>query len=170
MPAFAGMTIAPALAQHHTAWHTGYLSCGNTQIRALAECYEDARFCVSETLTFVRGGRRTVVGLHKHYDNYGDISPIKVPVLSYTAHDWACFPGVSGGHYVYLVLSQTGGGNCNVCEFGQLYDLNGRLVASRVEFNERGRARENAAADATIRRLLGPSSAPRVFASIYKSR
>ena len=159
-----------ALAQQYTAWHTAYLDCGGTQVRALAECYEDARFCVSETLTFTRGGRRTVVGLHKHLDTYDDVPRLKVPVLTYTAHDWACLPGASGGHYLYVVLSQTGGSNCNVCELRQLYDLNGRLVATDAEFNDRGRARRNDGGAAQILRAVGTPGAPQAFASIYRSR
>ena len=159
---------ALAFAKHHTEWRTGYLDCGKVQVRALAECYEKTDFCISETLTFVRGGRRTVVGLHKHYQPH-EVNRLKVPVLSYTADDWVCLPGASRGHYVSVLLSQTGGGNCSMCEFTQLYDLNGRLVAAGLDFNERGQPRENAGGVSLMRRLTAPS-APRAFASIYKPR
>ena len=151
-----------------TEWRTAFLDCGGAQVRALAECYTATRFCISETLTFVRRERRTVVGLHKHYDPQ-DIDKLKVPVLNYTAFEWACLRGASGGHYVSVTLARTDAGSCSECEFHQLYDLNGRLVASRLAFDKRGRPRENPEAAGSMRQLTGRPD-PKAYAAIYRGR
>ena len=164
IPAVAGMTIAPALAQHHTEWRAAYLDCGKTHVRALAECYETTDFCISESLTFVRPGRRAVVGMHQHYETF-DLKALKVQALDYHAAAWACVPGRRGGHYLSVVMEHAG--TCHQCSYIQLFDHNGHLVAASIRFDSRGRPRENVQGAALIQRLTG-RLAPQAFASIYK--
>jgi hypothetical protein len=169
---FVVSLLAPtfAFAQYHTEWRTAYLECGKAQVRALAECYENTDFCISETLTFVRSGRRAIVGVHQHFESFA-LGKLKVQALDYHASSWACLPGKNGGHYVLVVVDHTGGtDNCgNECSFVQLYDPGGRLVAASMKFDARGRPRDNAAGTTLIRQLTG-QPAPRAFAAIYKSR
>lgn len=160
---------APALAQHYTEWRAAYMQCGKAQVRALAECYENTALCVSETLTFVRNGRRAVVGMHQHYDTYELDDKLKVKALDYHASSWACVPGKDGGHYLSVVMDATRDAHCTECSFVKLYDPGGRLVAASVGFDARGRPHDNAEGASLIRRLTAPP-APRAFAAIYKSR
>lgn len=163
------LACAPVLAQHHTEWRAAYMQCGKAQVRALAECYENTAFCVSETLTFVRSGRRAVVGMHQHYDTYELDGKLKVKALDYHASSWACVPGKDGGHYVSVVMDATRDGQCTECSFVKLYDPGGRVVAASVKFDAGGRPHDNAEGASLIRRLTAPP-APRAFAAIYKSR
>ena len=166
IPAFAGMTIAPAYAQFHTEWRTAYIDCGKTQVRALAECYENSALCISETLTFARSGRRAIIGTHQHYETY-ELNKLKVQALDYHGSSWACLPGKDGSHYLLVAMDHTG--NCTECSFVKVFDPNGRLVATSVKFDARGKPRDNAEGASVVRRLTAPPT-PRAFASIYKSR
>ena len=152
-------------AQVRTEWRSAHLRCGGADVRALAQCYEATPYCISETLTFVRGGRRAIVGVHKHYEPH-DVHRSNVPVLAYTASKWACLPGAVGGHYLVVTGARAEGGKCRDCGFEQIYDLNGRLLASQLQFDERGRPREDAAAPVYARKLLG-EVAPGAHAPIY---
>ena len=161
------LLLAPALAlAQYTEWRTAYMDCGKTQVRALAECYENTGLCISETLSFARSGRRTIVGMHQHFETY-DLHKRKVKVLDYHASSWACLTGKDGGRYLSVVMDHSGA--CSDCTFVQLYDPNGRLVAASVKFDAHGKPRENAEGTSLMRRLTGPP-APRAFASIYKPR
>jgi hypothetical protein len=152
LAAVASFAAGGAAAQSHTDWHTAYLECGGARIRALSECYRETKSCISETLTFERGGRRAVVGLHKHYAP-NEVGKLKVPVLVYTAWSWTCLPGTRGGHF--LAVSLANGGSCGHCEFVQIYDLNGRLAASSLVFDGDGKSRVDPAFDAKVRTLVG---------------
>ena len=156
---------AGAFAQVRTEWRSAYLRCGGADVRALAECYEATPYCISETLTFVRGGRRAIVGLHKHYQPH-DVNKLHVPVLAYTAATWGCVPGAAGGHYIAVRISRPDNGSCRECASEQVYDLNGRLVASGLQFDDRGRPREDPDAHVRARKLLGTVS-PDAHAPIY---
>ena len=93
-------TLVPTVAaagQLATEWRAGYLECGRTQVRALAECYEATPHCVSETLSFSRPERRVRVGLHGHYEAR-TIAKVPVQVLDYRAASWACVCGTRRIH------------------------------------------------------------------------
>ena len=168
---FALLVLLPTLAcaQYHTEWRSAYMECGKTQVRALAECYVSTELCISETLTFSRGGRRAIVGMHQHYETY-DLRKLKVQALDYHASSWACLPGKNGGHYLLVVMDHAARGNCgSECSFIQAYDATGRLLAASVKFDARGRPRDNAAGVTLVRQLTG-LPAPNAFAAIYRSR
>lgn len=167
----AGLLLVPALAcaQYHTEWRSAYMDCGKAQVRALAECYENTELCISETLTFVRNGRRSIVGVHQHFETY-EHHKLKVQALDHHASSWTCLPGRNGGHYLLVVVDPAARGACGGdCGFIQIYEPSGRLLAASVKFDARGRPRDNAAGTALMRSLTG-SPAPNAFAAIYKSR
>jgi hypothetical protein len=162
------LVSASGFAHVRTEWRSAYLRCGGADVRALAECYEATRYCISETLTFVRGGRRAVVGLHKHYEPH-DVQKLSVPVLAYTGATWACVPGATGGHYVAVRITRPDNRSCRECASEQVYDLNGRLLASGLTFDERGRARVDPDAQVHARTLLGPAE-PGAHGPIYAQK
>lgn len=164
--ALAFGVASPAAAQLATEWRSGYLECGRTQIRALAECYEATPHCVSETLSFSRRERRVRVGLHGQYEAR-TIAKVPVQVLDYRAASWACVAGAAGGHYVLVSLARTTGGSCAACEYKRLYELNGRLVASTVMFDARGEPRPDDGARTIIGRLVA-ETARRDVSPVYR--
>lgn len=158
---------ALACAAHiGTEWRVGFLECGRTQVRALAECYEATPHCISETLSFTRGQRRVRVGLRPRYEAR-DVAKIPVWVLDYHAATWTCAEGASGEHYVLVNLARTNGGTCTQCEYQMLYDLNGRVVASTALFDAHGEARRNDEGRQAIERLVNDNVRLRVV-SVYR--
>lgn len=155
-----------ASAQIGTEWRVGYLECGRTHVRALAECYAGTSHCISETLSFQRGDRRVRVGLHARYEPR-DIRKVPVQALDYHAAAWTCVAGAAGETYVLVSLARATGTACPECAYQRLFDLNGRLVASTVTFDSRGEARPNDSGRAAIERVVR-NSEPRDATAIYR--
>jgi hypothetical protein len=164
--AVALSSACAAAAQIGTEWRVGYMDCGRTQVRALAECYEATPNCISETLSFTRGERRVWVGLHPRYEAR-DIAKIPVQVLGYHAVTWTCAAASTGAHYVLVSLTRTNAGACAQCEYQMLYDLNGRLVASTALFNARGDARRDDEGRQTIAKLVSEDARARAV-NVYR--
>ena len=164
-----GVAAAAAIShagQLGTEWRVGYMECGRTQVRALAECYETTPHCVSETLSFSRTERRVRVGLHGHYEERA-IGKLPVQVLDYRAASWTCVSAQSGGHYLLVSLARTTAGACAACEYERLYEVSGRLVATTVTFDSRGEPRPNEGGRVTIARLV-PAPARRDAIPVYR--
>jgi hypothetical protein len=163
---FTALTGSAPAAQPETEWRTGFLDCGRTRIRALTECYPDTSLCLTETLTFERNGRRAVVPLHQHYGRY-PLERASVRALNYRATSWACLEGGEGGHYVNVVMARVGQGCRSACAFEQMFDLSGRLVASRLAFGPDGAAREDARSLPLMLKLIAQPQ-PGAFETVYR--
>lgn len=145
-----------AIAQRNLERRTGFIDCGKSQVRALAECYDNTGYCVTETLSFARRAGRTIVPVHPHQAVHG-VRGKKLKALDFHAAAWACLPGRYGGHYVVVLMNRATGANCSDCEYSRLYDLNGRLVATDLDKSGRELMHEV---------LGGPG--PHVFAPVYR--
>ena len=154
-----------ALAQSPGGLRAGFIDCGKTQIRALAQCHDKTAYCTTETLSFSRRSGRTIVPMHAHSARY-DVPGGKAQALAYTAASWACVPGASGGHYLVVVMGRANGESCTACEYSRLYDLNGRLIATDLDFSARGEPLASTSGPEMMRKLLG-GPGPHPFASVY---
>ena len=148
------LTCATASASPTTPL-TGFIDCGNTQVRAYAECYENTLYCTTETLSFSRRAGRTIVPVHGQSATY-EVSGRKERALDYRAASWACVRGKHGGHYLVVVMNRANGASCTDCEYARLYDLSGRLVATD---------RDKPGRDMMRTVLGGPG--PHAFAEVY---
>ena len=149
------LVCGSAAAQPVAEQRTGFLDCGRTTIRALAECYGKTAYCATETLSFARPAGRTIVPIHGQSKTF-DVSGRKTLALEYRAASWACLPGQSGGRYLVVVMSRASG-TCSDCEYSRLYDLNGRLIATDAD----ARGRE------LMRVVLG-GPGPHAFSDVYR--
>jgi hypothetical protein len=143
----------------------GFIECGSVQVRALAECVENSRQCVNETLSFSRRAGRVIVPMHAKYSERR-IAEKKIKAADYLAQSWACVPGKSGGHYLVVVMNRADD-RCTECEYSRLYDLNGRLVATDFAFDEAGLARPNPEGREMMRHVLGGPGQHR-FQTVYR--
>ncbi len=112
------------------------------RITARAQCFEKTAYCLTETLTFARANSRSIAPLHRTHVMH-ELAGKKIKALDYHAASWGCVPGHTGGSYLMVALRRAAGGNCSECEYLRLYDLNGRLIAAELAFDEQGRARDN---------------------------
>src|SRR5688500_12497446 len=99
LPLLLSLFSASALAQPILEHRAGFIDCGKSQVRALAECYERTQYCTTETLSFARRAGRTIVPVHALHVLH-DVGGTKAKTLEYHATSWACLPGKSGGHYL----------------------------------------------------------------------
>jgi hypothetical protein len=143
----------------------GYIECGSVQVRALAECLEQSRWCMNETLSFSRRAGRVIVPTHAKYSERRTAEK-KIRAADYVAQSWACMPGKSGGHYLVVVMTRADG-RCTECEYSRLYDLNGRLVATDFTFDTSGQARPNVEGREMMRGVLGGPGQHR-FQTVYR--
>lgn len=142
----------------------GFIECGSVQVRALAECIENSRWCVNETLSFSRRAGRVIVPMHAKYSERR-IAEKRIRAADYVAQSWACVPGRSGGYYLVVVMNRSDG-RCTECEYSRLYDLNGRLVATDFGFDTSGQARANVEGREMMRDVLG--SVHHRFQTVYR--
>ena len=142
-----------ARADHRFEHRAGYIECGSVQVRALAECAENTRWCMNETLSFSRRAGRVIVPTHAKFTERR-VTDSKIKAADYVAQSWACVPGRSGGHYLVVVMSRADG-RCTQCEYSRLYDLNGRLVATDSSFDASGQARPHPEGREMMREVLG---------------
>src|SRR5688572_15889255 len=91
------MSFSAAHADDRFEQRAGFIDCGSTQVRALAECVDQSRWCLNETLSFSRRAGRVIVPTHTKYTEWR-ISDKKIKTADYVAQSWACLPGKSGGH------------------------------------------------------------------------
>jgi len=159
----------------------GQLACSNTLVTAQASCYANTLVCARETLTFHRPENRIIVASHPHSSEHplivltpprssghpppADRNFKNVMAPDYSAFSWACVEGVNGGRYIAVVMGQTGGGNCGMCDYLRLYHPNGRLIASTLRFNAAGRPGKDEKAEALITEMIG--SGPIALRPIY---
>ncbi len=106
---------------------TATMTCGDATIKAVIRCKKEPTYpaghpmyCSDQYFVFRRAGKETVVRPGK-----------KVPIFAEPggyyllpkAGDWLCAKG-KDQYYLYVVYVQ--GGNCDTCEWEQIYDLTGR--------------------------------------------
>jgi hypothetical protein len=131
----------------------GFIECGQTQVRARAQCYAGSSLCVSETLSFSRPQGRVIVGLHAH--SSAQPGPAgKVRALDYQASAWRCAAGKNAGSYLVVLMTRSPRNDCAECEYARLYDLNGRLLATELAFDEERIARADDKGRSLMRALL----------------
>ena len=158
---------APAFASSapKTELRAGFIECGDAHITARAQCFEKTDFCVTQTLSFSRRTGRLIVPLHSFYEEQ-EVAGSKVKYIEFHADSWACLPGKFGGQYLVVVMSRSSGGNCRECEYSRLYDLNGRLMATDLAFDSRGRARDSESGREFMSKVLKPG--PHKFVGVYR--
>lgn len=98
------------------------LSCGSVDIRIVTKCFESQNnlfpACFEQNVSFI--------------DNKNDVilSTIERPgevALAELAMSWAC---VTGKNEQFLLIGYYNGGNCEDCEWYELFDLSGHKLAS----------------------------------------
>lgn len=159
------LAFASASAATELKPRSGFIECGGSQIRALAECYARSDYCTTETLSFGRRSGRAIMPLHPHRSERV-LDGKSISALDYVAKSWACVPGKTAGRYLVVVLGTANGGSCTECEYSRLYDINGRLIAADLTFDRERRPRDNPAGRQTMRDLLG--SGRHVFSDVYR--
>jgi hypothetical protein len=164
-PVALAMFFSPAQADDRFEHRAGYIECGSVQVRALAECAENSRSCINETLAFSRRAGRVIVPTHARFTERR-VADKKIKAADYVAQSWACVPGRSGGHYLVVVMSRADA-RCTECEYSRLYDLNGRLVATDFMFDASGQARPHADGREMMREVLD-SGVQRRFETVYR--
>jgi hypothetical protein len=111
---------------------TDELSCGNTVVHAFSTCYVDpehADDCAEQHFLFVKktSGAFTRVrasGEPVATTNSKDKRGIWLYGLAWR---WACLKGKAGN---YVVIDYSAGGNCDTCEWREIFDLTGRRLAT----------------------------------------
>jgi hypothetical protein len=154
-----------AHAEDRFEQRAGFIDCGSTQVRALAECVEQSRWCVNETLSFSRRAGRVIVPMHAKYTERRILDK-KIKTADYVAQSWACLPGKSGGHYLVVVMTRADA-RCTECEYSRLYDLNGRLVATDFAFDASGSAQPDRDGREMMHQVLGGPGQHR-FRTVYR--
>ncbi|MCW5605419.1 MAG: hypothetical protein KIT18_12830 [Burkholderiales bacterium] len=134
---FVVLCSAAVQAQERLEERRGYIECGNARIAARAMCYEATSYCVTQTFTFSSTGSRATLAPHPHKSGH-EVAGKAVEALDYHAGSWSCV-----GRYLLVGLHRSGEASCGKCEYEQVYNLSGRLLASALTVDDRGRVREN---------------------------
>ncbi len=94
--------------------------CGNTNVSVITECYADSDVlpsCTKQQFEF-----RTI-GI----SNPNTINTLGKPGDYSLATAFAC---VKGKSQYYILINHNNGGNCEECEWSELFDLNGKKLTS----------------------------------------
>jgi hypothetical protein len=105
---------------------TDELSCGDTKVKAFTTCTDEAGPPVSNCTEqrFLVVNRQT--GASVKIQVSGRRSTERAPTaLGGLAMDWACIRGKTGP---YVIMGCWSGGNCETCEWHEVFDSKGRRV------------------------------------------
>jgi len=107
---------------------TDELSCGDAKVQAVTTCTEETNpyfpRCTGQHFIFSNQRGRTSVRV-KASGEPGDDRIGTMPALGGLAGNWACVKGKAG---LYILIDYWTGGNCETCEWCEVFDLKGRKV------------------------------------------
>ncbi len=114
---------------------TDELSCGGTRVQTVATCAaesEDFPVCIDQHFVFFDKTTGTTVRVKASGDPFVDHEYVGKKTIYTTwlwglARGWACIKGEAGP---YIVLEYTKGGTCDTCKWYEVFDENGRKLAS----------------------------------------
>jgi len=118
---------------------TDELSCSDVKVQVITTCTEDTRqdwpsgLCTDQHFLFKdkrTGKTNTVKGLNEYIDNQVNADTQSKRTnkwLSGVAYSWAC---VKGRERSYIIIMYSTGGNCEVCEWAAIYNLEGKMLVS----------------------------------------
>jgi hypothetical protein len=106
---------------------TATMTCGDATVQTVIRCKKEPTYpagrpmyCSDQYFVFRRAGKETVVRPGKKVQT--DIKPGRYHLLPKAA-SWLCAKG-KDQYYLYVVYGQDG--NCDTCEWSQIYDLSGK--------------------------------------------
>jgi len=96
------------------------MMCGDTKVNIITECYDDSAIlphCTKQDIEFKpkdinKNITQATIGKEGDY---------------FLATSWAC---VKGKSQAYLLINYNTGGNCEDCEWTELFDLHGKKMAN----------------------------------------
>ncbi len=126
---------------------TDELLCGATKVQAITTCTEDSvrpypKKCTDQHFIFINkmtGKVVNVKGSSEYNANFDEVDEYGKKInkwISAWAYSWACVKGCKGS-YIIIMYSAGGSGNCEGCEWAEIYNLNGKLLIS-----DKGKPRE----------------------------
>lgn len=134
---------APAATTLYT--QTDELACGDTRVKVFTTCtigdIEDPQECTKQYFLFT--DQRTGTELKVKASGRPSSDPIepgsKTKILDGLAWRWGCVRGKAGQ---YIMIDYGTGGNCETCEWVDIFDLNGRKVLTDRSDKDRRTDRE----------------------------
>lgn len=104
---------------------TAELLCNEIKISVKTSCSDDSSpvypKCQSQTFAFINAKTSKVVPQRSEQATTVNVSGVKV--IDGLAESWAC---LKGKYRTYLVARYYNGGNCDECEWVEIYDLAGK--------------------------------------------
>lgn len=127
---------------------TDELLCGDVKVRAITTCTEDSvrpypKKCTDQHFIFINKMTDKIVnvkGSSEYYNaNFDEVDEYGKKINKWIgawAYSWACVQGRKEP-YIIIMYSGGGSGNCDGCEWAEIYNLNGKLLIS-----DKGKPRE----------------------------
>ncbi|WP_298438897.1 hypothetical protein [Geobacter sp.] len=136
-----------AVAQTQTYSRKGTLNCGKAIIEITSSCLDintNFPMCSEQKITIIDKITNKTTTTNTSSDSYIDEALTGYKggkLLDGLATSWQCANGKE--NKAYLVLDFANGGNCEYCEWTEIYDLSGKIIASTKNKKNRGKFDKN---------------------------